>query len=799
MSDVSTISQGESLYLYALYIGSSGVIDHGVGNISSGATVLVSPTVTTTYTLTVSNGAGHTSTATFMVTVNPSTTTTTIPASTTTVPTTTTTVAPSSIAHFISGVLTLNPGESTYLWASFVGSSASVDHGVGPINNATAIDISPTVTTTYTLTVSNGAGHTSTATLTITVNSAPPSTTVPPSTTTTTVPTTTTSSTTSTTSTTTTLPPQNSVSISAQPSSATVLLGSSHTFSVTASGAGTLSYQWVLDGVYVQGATSSSFVAESAGSYEVIVSSTLNGNSVSTTSNAVTLSINAGTITYHPSDLYVTSGQSKLIGVGMSVNGSISVTYQWYLDNVAIADATQQTFSAGTAGVYRVRVTSSRNGATFVQYSNTATVTVVPAASITDFAPSVATIYQGNSTSFTPVFSGGTGVIDPGGISVTSGQTVSVSPAVTTTYTLNVTNQAGNKTGRSAVVTVTTGTVTNSANNSSISRRVGSSSVTLSDGRVLVFGKGDYQTAITDVYDPSTNRFTQVGDMNQSRGFTPGVLLANGKVFVAGGSWYNNTQWSARATAELFDPTTNTWSYTGTMATSRRNHFMVRLSDGRVLIGGGLSANNSALTSAEIYDPTTETFTPTSNAPSGRYDATAALLPNGQVIVFGGYGNNSTLRSALVYDVSSDSWSTLGSEMNSPRSQAVAVTLSDGRIIVAGGWNGGYGVSTMEIFDPSTNTFQAAAALPSFWHGRGSMTAHLLNNGKVAFFGGQDGLGNISNEIVLYDPNTNKITTEANGMTVYRSEHSSALLNDGRVFIIGGNLSNTANADLYSP
>ena len=806
MSDVNTITQGESLNLYALYIGSSATIDNGVGNIATGTTVLVSPTVTTTYTLTVSNGAGHTSTATFTVTVNPGTTTTAAP-TTTTVPTstTTTTVAPSSITYFLSGATSITQGESTYLWASYSGASATVDNGIGAFPNALSVTISPTVTTTYTLTVSNGAGHTSTATLTITVNAPTPSTTVAPSTTTTIPATTTTTvpaSTTTTvpaTTTTTTLAPQNNVSISSQPVSTSASLGSTHTFSVTASGSGTLSYQWVLDGVYIQGATTSSFVASDAGTYEVIVSSTLNGNRTSVTSNAVQLTINAGTITSHPTDLIVTSGQTKFLNVGFTSIGGMTVSYQWLRDNTEVVGATSQSYAAGTAGTYKVRITTTRNGATKVQYSNTATVSIVDAPAISSFTPSPATIYRGNSTTFTPVFTGGTGVVNPGNIAVTSGQTITVSPTVTTNYVLTVTNAAGGTGSRNTDVTVTTGTVTYSANNSSVSRYTGSTSVTLANGKVLVFGKADYDSAITDIYDPTTNRFTQVGNMNQSRGLVAGVRLQNGKVFVAGGFFHTGLQWSARSTAELFDPVTNTWSYTGTMSTSRRHHFTIKLADGRVMIGGGTSASGSALTSAEIYDPATETFTLTATIPDGRYGASAALLPNGNVIVFGGYGNNTYLKSAMVYDVVSNTWSYVTSQMNDSRSDATVVTMADGRIIIAGGWSGTQGVSSIEIFDPSTNTFQARSGLPGFWHGRERMTGHLLNDGRVAFFGGSDGLGNISNEIVVFDPTTNRMIVEANGMTVYRYNHSSALLNDGRVFIIGGNLSNGVNADIYTP
>jgi hypothetical protein len=80
-------------------------------------------------------------------------------------------------------------------------------------------------------------------------------------------------------------------------------------------------------------------------------------------------------------------------------------------------------------------------------------VTVDPAPVITSFVANPTLVGPGGSASLTGVFSNGTGVITPGNIPVTSGTPVSVSPTITTNYTLTVTNPIG--TSISQITTVT--------------------------------------------------------------------------------------------------------------------------------------------------------------------------------------------------------------------------------------------------------------------------------------------------------------------------------------------------------
>ncbi len=111
-----------------------------------GNTIIVSPSVTTSYTVTGSNLAGCTNTAVTTVSVNPNPTITTVPSSTLV-------CSGNSVTLVSSGGVTylVNPGALT-----------------GPI-----VVVSPTVTTTYTVTGLNNFGCTDTETVTITVGGNP--------------------------------------------------------------------------------------------------------------------------------------------------------------------------------------------------------------------------------------------------------------------------------------------------------------------------------------------------------------------------------------------------------------------------------------------------------------------------------------------------------------------------------------------------------------------------------------------------------------------------------------------------
>ena len=76
------------------------------------------------------------------------------------------------------------------------------------------------------------------------------------------------------------------------------------------------------------------------------------------------------------------------------------------------------------------------------------------------------------------------------------------------------------------------------------------------------------------------------------------TLLPTGKVLIAGGT----TEYHFLFGAKLYDPTTNSWSGTGTMNTFRSGHTATLLQNGLVLAAGG-SGSTGVTASAELYAP----------------------------------------------------------------------------------------------------------------------------------------------------------------------------------------------------
>src|SRR6516162_5041260 len=102
--------------------------------------------------------------------------------------------------------------------------------------------------------------------------------------------------------------------------------------------------------------------------------------------------------------------------------------------------------------------------------------------------------------------------------------------------------------------------------------------------------------------------FTPTGDMMTARTGHTATLLPNGKVLIAGGHACCGPGGSFFS-AELYDPSTGSFTATGNMSTVRYNHTAILLPDSKVLIAGGFCGGVGACTlrgplaSTELYDP----------------------------------------------------------------------------------------------------------------------------------------------------------------------------------------------------
>jgi hypothetical protein len=325
----------------------------------------------------------------------------------------------------------------------------------------------------------------------------------------------------------------------------------------------------------------------------------------------------------------------------------------------------------------------------------------------------------------------------------------------------------------------------------------------LPNGKLLVAGGTDNSNNVlrsAELYDPATGTWTAPNAMTIAREYHTATLLPSGKVLVTGG-FTNNLLGEygqfATKSAELYDPATGTWTATNTLLLQRYNHTATLLSNGKVLVAGGLIEYEECNPDAELYDPATGTWTATNALNTPRYCHTATLLSNGKVLVAGGQGESGACTSsAELYDPATGTWTATNS-MTTARTYHTATLLPNGKVLVAGGQGStGNSLSTVELFDPATGTWTATNSMTT---ARANHTATLLPTGKLLVSGGQGTGSNYLSSAELYDPATGTWTA-TNSLNTARDLHTATLLSDGMVLVAGGQGSGgsyLSSAELY--
>jgi N-acetylneuraminic acid mutarotase len=166
----------------------------------------------------------------------------------------------------------------------------------------------------------------------------------------------------------------------------------------------------------------------------------------------------------------------------------------------------------------------------------------------------------------------------------------------------------------------------------------------LGNGEVLVAGGvGTAGTALAgaELYNPATGTWTTTGSLSAAREGQGAVVLRSGDVLVTAG-----IPGATGPFAELYTPATGQWSTAdnGVSACSitdacRNGSSATLLGNGDVLVAGGLlglNSNPSSTATALLYSPTANTWTTTGSLNTAREDQTATVLTNGQVLITGG-------------------------------------------------------------------------------------------------------------------------------------------------------------------
>lgn len=92
---------------------------------------------------------------------------------------------------------------------------------------------------------------------------------------------------------------------------------------------------------------------------------------------------------------------------------------------------------------------------------------------------------------------------------------------------------------------------------------------------------------------------------------------------------------------ELYDASTNTWSFAGYLNQARFSHTATLLPNSNVLVVEGHLSGTLATNTAELYNVSTDESIETGSLWNARCLHTATLLANGKVLVAGGLGSAS--------------------------------------------------------------------------------------------------------------------------------------------------------------
>jgi hypothetical protein len=278
---------------------------------------------------------------------------------------------------------------------------------------------------------------------------------------------------------------------------------------------------------------------------------------------------------------------------------------------------------------------------------------------------------------------------------------------------------------------------------------------TLTDGRVLLAGGVDAAGVVLascEVYDPANGSFASTGSMNSPRVAHTATLLGDGRVLVTGGTNAIADPLAAilgtTASCQIYNPATGSWSAAAGMADERFLHAATALADGRVLVSGGASFDvilfipiPFLLNEAQVYNPSTNSWSGPLTMKDTRVAHTSTLLLDGRVLLAGGGNGNvldpSSTATAELFNPAGSSFAFTGS-LGTSRALHSATRLPSGKVLLAGGGSGSLtsstGLASAEVYDLAAGGFQFASTPMSV--DRTGHTSILLPDDTVLLAGG---------------------------------------------------------------
>jgi hypothetical protein len=289
--------------------------------------------------------------------------------------------------------------------------------------------------------------------------------------------------------------------------------------------------------------------------------------------------------------------------------------------------------------------------------------------------------------------------------------------------------------------------------------------VTIADGRVTVDAMGGRNTKIdyvTVVAGSTPSPFTTidwstVAQSPISRAEAEGAVV-DGKLYVFGG-WVDNT-YVPTARMDVYDPSTNSWTQLASMPVGL-THMAVAVSGHDIYVAGGYppgpggTGQTWATTSVSRYNVDTNEWTAMPSLPEARGGG-APALENGNLHFFGGSDiNRADAATHWIFPLTGGTTWQASTPLPVARNHLGGVTLN-GKIYAVAGQKGQDAAAVysaeLDLWDPATSTWKPLAPLPSARSHIGAATFPMGN--RILALGGETSYGVATSQTIAYDPTT---------------------------------------------